>query len=109
MNRTNCRLVFGFCLVLTGSLWIYGAQAPSAARVPTFRADPSWPSIPNNWIFGEVSSIAVDSQDHVWVLQRPATVPEPQRASAAPPVLEFDSNGRFIQSWGGPGKGYDWP
>jgi DNA-binding beta-propeller fold protein YncE len=24
-------------------------------------------------------------------------------------VLEFDQNGNFIQGWGGPGAGYDWP
>ena len=28
---------------------------------------------------------------------------------AAPPVLEFDEAGNFIQAWGGPGQGYDWP
>jgi DNA-binding beta-propeller fold protein YncE len=27
---------------------------------------------------------------------------------AAPPVLEFDAAGRFVQAWGGPGEGYDW-
>jgi len=85
------------------------AQNSTTARVPTFKPEPSWPAIPNNWVFGEVSSVAVDSQDHIWILQRPATVPEEQRAKAAPPVLEFDSSGRFIQSWGGAAKEYDWP
>ena len=28
---------------------------------------------------------------------------------AAPPVLEFDAAGNFVQGWGGPGEGYDWP
>jgi hypothetical protein len=23
--------------------------------------------------------------------------------------LEFASNGRFLQAWGGPGQGYEWP
>src|SRR5262245_19219346 len=85
------------------------AQSPQEIKPPTFQADPSWPAIPDNWVFGEVSSIAVDSNDHVWILQRPATIPEAQRANAAPPVLEFDTNGRFVRGWGGPGKGYDWP
>ena len=87
----------------------FAAQSRTTVSVPTFQADPSWPAIPRNWVFGEVSSIAVDSQDHIWVLHRPATVPEAQRANAAPPVLEFDAAGRFIRSWGGPGQGYDWP
>src|SRR5262245_59871546 len=27
----------------------------------------------------------------------------------APPVLVYDQAGNLIKSWGGPGKGYDWP
>ena len=29
--------------------------------------------------------------------------------AGAPPVLEFDPNGNLVQSWGGPGQGYEWP
>jgi len=28
---------------------------------------------------------------------------------AAPPVIEFDAEGNVVNSWGGPGQGYDWP
>jgi hypothetical protein len=28
---------------------------------------------------------------------------------AAPPILEFDPEGNLVNSWGGPGEGYDWP
>lgn len=69
---------------------------------------------------GQVSGIAVDRADHVWVLQRPASdtkdelgaaqnPPTSQCCIAAPPVLEFDSAGNLLKSWGGPGQGYDWP
>src|SRR5262245_66395173 len=85
------------------------AQGPSKTAAPMFRPEPSWPAIPNNWLLGEVSSVAVDAQDHVWILHRPATVPEAQRQNAAPPVLEFDSAGRSIRSWGGAGAGHAWP
>jgi DNA-binding beta-propeller fold protein YncE len=27
----------------------------------------------------------------------------------APPIIEFDQTGNVVASWGGPGKGYDWP
>ena len=27
----------------------------------------------------------------------------------APPVLVYDQAGNLVKSWGGPGKGYDWP
>ena len=53
---------------------------PSGAReVPKFQVDPAWPKIPNNWQFGQVASVAVDAQDHVWVLQRPATLPPEEK------------------------------
>lgn len=86
------------------------AQAGSAGRgVPTFEVEPSWLKIPNNWVFGPVTSIRVDEQDHVWILQRPRSVPNEQKARVAPPVLEFDANGHYLRGWGGPGDGYDWP
>jgi DNA-binding beta-propeller fold protein YncE len=87
-----------------------GAPAASAAQqAPKFQVDPSWPSIPNNWQFGQVASVAVDADDHVWVLQRPGTLAPEEKPRAAPPLLEFDAAGAFVQAWGGPGDGYDWP
>jgi DNA-binding beta-propeller fold protein YncE len=84
-------------------------RAPNTLSVPTFRVDPAWPSIPNNWQFGQVASVSVDEQDHVWVLQRPGTLAPEEKGRAAPPVLEFDADGKFLQAWGGPGEGYEWP
>ena len=84
-------------------------QSPSPMRAPSFQVDPAWPTIPNNWVLGEVSSIAVDPRDHIWVLHRPASIPADRRANAAPPVLEFDAAGKLLGSWGGPADGYDWP
>ena len=89
-----------------------GAQAqapPTARRVPVFEVDPAWPKLPNNWVVGHVASVAVDSRDHVYLLHRPNTIPEDRRKNAAPPVLEFDAAGKFVNAWGGPGSGYDWP
>ena len=85
--------------------------APAAAGpgFPTFEPDPDWPDLPNNWITGEVSSVAVDRRDHIWVLHRPHTVAEENRANAAPPVLEFDDTGAFVNAWGGQSDGVDWP
>jgi len=84
------------------------AQQKNEPRAPTFTVDPAWPSIPNNWILGEVTSIATDSRDHIWVLHVPGSIPESQRANAAPPVLEFDQAGKLLTSWGGPTGGEQW-
>ena len=85
------------------------SPAPGTPKPPSFTVDPASPSIPNNWVLGEVTSIATDSRDHIWVLHRPRSIPAEKRAQAAPPVLEFDSTGKLLASWGGDAPGYDWP
>ena len=102
MRRTTAALV---ALVVVSAI-LGSAQGRD---VPKFRVDPNWAKIPNNWQFGQVSSVSIDGQDHVWVLQRPSTLSPEEKPRAAPPVLEFDSAGTFIQAWGGPGQGYEWP
>ena len=67
-----------------------------------------------------MSGIATDAENHVWVLQRPASLTEDERGATlnpplskccapAPPVLEFDAAGNLLRSWGGPGTGFQWP
>jgi DNA-binding beta-propeller fold protein YncE len=69
---------------------------------------------------GQVAGLAVDSQDHVWVLQRPRTStvdelgadqkpPRSECCAQTPAVLEFDSAGHVLKAWGGPGFVSDWP
>src|SRR5215831_8790350 len=90
------------CAAVTVALaWVETHAQESRLRVPEFKVDPAWPSIPNNWVLGEVTSISVDSKDHIWVLHVPQSIPEAQRANAAPPVLEFDAAGKLLTSWGG--------
>jgi hypothetical protein len=84
------------------------AQAQPALRAPEFAVDPAWPQIPNDWVLGEVTSVSVDRNDHIWVLHVPQSIPEARRAHAAPPVLEFDASGKLLASWGGPGDGKPW-
>ena len=100
-----------FALALTVACAVVAvghAQPASTLKVPTFQVDASWPHLPNNWVLGEVTSISVDRKDHIWVLHVPQSIPEDKRANAAPPVLEFDTAGKLLASWGGPGEGYEW-
>ena len=77
---------------------------------PSYSQDLSWPpELPNGWVLGVVTSVAVDSRDHVWVLHRPRNAAEDQLGNAAPAVVELDADGAFIRAWGGPSTGYDWP
>jgi DNA-binding beta-propeller fold protein YncE len=99
------------------------AQARGGGAAPTLRVDPFWPQpLPNHWVLGSVTGVAVDAQDHVWVTHRGADSLEgnekgmmltPQTSVkccvAAPFVLEFDQNGKVVSNFGGPGQGYQWP
>ena len=100
-------------------------QAKPAANAPTFKVDPNWPQdMPNHWIMGAVTGVFVDAKQHVWVTHLPETLteeelyeepwkvgtgPDPGKpkpvqlatcCKAAPPVLEFDQQGKLVQGWG---------
>ena len=88
----------------------------ASADTPRFRVDPFWArQLPNNWILGQVSGVAVDERDHVWIVHRPRTLDARQRGEEgmccvpAPPVIEFSPDGTVRRSWGGPGEGFEWP
>jgi hypothetical protein len=90
---------------------VFSAQAaePTSISLPIFEVDRAWPKVPPQWKLGDASSIAIDAQDNVWVLHRPRTLKPEQAAMAAPPVIVFDTAGNYIKTWGGAGKGYEWP
>ena len=117
-------------LIFAAAIALSPARAQDAARqdparqnpaIPQFAVDPFWPKpLPNNWMLGQVSGIAVDRFDRIWVVHRPGTLNERELAAAqnppaakccfaAPPVLVFDQSGNLLRSWGGPGPGYEWP
>jgi DNA-binding beta-propeller fold protein YncE len=102
-------VVLGLLATAAGPLTGVRDQPATVVEMPVFEVDPAWPAIPSKWVLGIVSSIAVDHRDHVWILHRPASVEDALRDRAAPPVLEFDADGRFVNAWGGDGEGYVWP
>ena len=90
-------------------------------QMPTkFEVDPFWPKpLPNHWILGEVSGVAIDAHDHVWILQRPKTLteretgaiakpPKSECCAPAPSVIEFDSEGNVLQAWGNQDSTRQW-
>jgi DNA-binding beta-propeller fold protein YncE len=114
MRRFVAALALG---ILLGA----GAISARAEGVPQFQVDPFWPKpLPNNWLLGQVGGVAVDAQDHVWIIHRPRSLTADEKGATlnpprnkccvpAPPVIEFDADGNVVQAWGGPGTGYDWP
>src|SRR5919199_367005 len=91
------------------------ASPAFAEDIPRFQVDAAWPKpLPNDWIMGQAAGVAVDAQDHVWVIQRPRTLTDDEKAltltpppskccRTAPPVMEFDAEGALIKAWGGAG------
>ena len=55
----------------------------------TYEVIEDWAKLPPGWSFGKVASVAVDSQDRVYAFQR-----------KDPPVIVFDREGNFLNSWG---------
>jgi len=123
MTRTSLVLRASTSLAVALSLTQVSAQRPRE-QAPTFQVDPLWPKpLPNHWILGSVTGVAVDTQDHVWLVHRGmdsltarteagiGTNPPTAESCCAPApfVLEFDPAGTLLNSWGGPGQGYDWP
>ena len=65
----------------------FAADQPSAPALP-HKPVPNWAQLPAGWNFGEVSGVAVDKDDSVWVFNR-----------GAHPVIQFDKAGRMLQAW----------
>ena len=61
-----------FALSLTPAKVAIVAQSEG---VPNFDWDPLFfQDLPNRWTTGQVGGISVDSQDHIWIAHRPASV-----------------------------------
>ena len=101
------------------ALLLLASPSPSA---PRFVVDPMWPQpMPNRWILGSATGVAVDARDHIFVVNltdsfnartemgSATTPPTGECCTPAPNVLELDAAGALVGHWGGPGAGYDWP
>ena len=92
---------------------------PAGQAAPSFQVDPLWPKpLPNHWLLGSVTGVAVDAQDHIWVVHRgydsmtarteigAATSPKTSEECCvpAPPVLEFDAAGNAAGPLGRTGR-----
>src|SRR5579864_7801134 len=122
MNRKTYAGAAILALVALGTISaVHNRSIVHAAPVmaPIFEVDPFWPKpLPNHWVTGSTIGVSTDAQDHVWTIHRPNTVEDNFKAvdmkvgaccKVAPPILEYDQAGNLINSWGGPGQGYDWP
>jgi len=127
MKRISCVSVTVSALAAAGAFTLTALGptffAQGRGTAPAYKVDPLWPQpLPNHWVFGSITGVAVDAQDHVWVVHRGGDSLEANEkgmmltpptssvcCTAAPFVLEFDQSGKVVSSFGGPGQGYNWP
>jgi len=93
----------------------------SMVQAPIFEVDPFWPKPMNGSLLGMAIGVWADEQDHIWIIHRSSPTlhnnekgaelspPTAECCKGAKPVLEFDTDGNLLRSWGGPGQGYEWP
>jgi len=103
------------------SLWtVSQADPPSSPKVPALQYDPTFPKLPlpvagqfgtpvaistatgkpKPWVTGEVAGTCVDSQDHVFTVNRGNLIsPETVTAVPSPTVIEFDTDGNVVNAW----------
>ena len=106
------------------SIHLMACASPGTVGTRTatrYAVDPYWPKpLPGNWQFGAVAGVAVDRRDHVWIIHRPSSFTDDEKAASfsppraaccvpAPSIVEFDADGNVLRSWGMAGAGYDFP
>ena len=84
---------------------IFGPHALLAqVGTPKYEVDRSWPKpFPDRWVVGNISGVCVDSQDHVFLLNRQNVLEADLNAGhLAPVVIELDTDGDVVNSWSAP-------
>lgn len=99
MNYYRIAAAYLLVVLLTVPL---AAQSGEQTR---YEVDTSWPRLPlaENWLTGGLGGMCIDDRDHVFVLNRQNVDPEDlDGARLAPPVIEFDPDGKVVRGWGDP-------
>src|SRR5881628_1987757 len=74
------------CLALMSGLAVL---ARTNQAVPEYKPVANWPQLPKGLAFGQVTGIATDAADNVYVFHRDKQ-----------PIIVFDPHGKFLRSWG---------
>jgi len=72
-----------------------GQTAAALGGVPVFKTDPTWPTLPADFTWGQVIGIFADSRGHVWTSNRSR-------------ISEWDPQGKLLQSWDARGPDGNW-
>ena len=105
-RRTDYLRTTGTFVVLAVVLATF-CPVPAQAQIvaPKYEVDAFWLKLPAKWVVGPLGGACVDLQDHVFILHRQEGLTQLQSRDqndgvAAPPVMEFDPEGKLVNSWG---------
>ncbi|HXJ00079.1 MAG TPA: hypothetical protein VNH44_02575 [Micropepsaceae bacterium] len=92
------------CAVITITAGLLSLSPSFGQTAPKYEADINWPKpLPDRWVLGGLGGLCVDAQDHVLILNRQDVVEgDLNGGKLAPPMIEFDSAGNVVNSWGDP-------
>ena len=69
------------CLLSPALVGAQGANAkvapgsPTADNLPIYVVDPTWPpTLPNDWILGDIRGLFSDENDHLWIIHMPSSL-----------------------------------
>jgi len=103
-RRKKQKGLYAVTLALFAIATVFAAASIAHGQnsAPKFEVDPSWPKpLPNNWTTGQVGGVCVDGQDNVFIVNRQnLTDKELLAAQQAPPIIEFDPEGKVVNSFG---------
>jgi hypothetical protein len=92
----------------------FAQKAAMPPKAPVFKVDAAWPKLPlpNKWTFGGVTGMTVDSDDVVWIANRPEVDNTENYATFNPPrasccvksesIMAFDTEGNLLHAWSDP-------
>src|ERR1700680_5156722 len=100
----NVAVLLGRALLCAGLAIAVGNLCPAQAQagVPKYEVDPTWPKpLAGNLVTGRAGGICVDAQDHIFEVNR-GDLQDKEKLVATPaaPVLEYDSDGTMVNSFG---------
>ncbi len=97
-------LARGALSVLVVLSWPGSAMRAQVGAPPKYEVDATWPKpFPDRWVIGGLGGLCVDANDHVLILNRQDVLDADLNAGhLAPPIIELDSAGNLIHSWGDP-------
>jgi len=97
----------GFLAVFLGVFWVFSfacvSDAQQTAAQEPYAVVHGWPELPAGFVLGQVSGVAVDSHNHVFVFHRAENswATDKTHVIASPTILCFDgASGKLLSSWG---------